>query len=154
MEGATDPYGASTPSCWAAYGSILERDFGAWSPATHRRTADAYLAQHPSFRTAAGKRSVVVHLVGLHASLELGLEPHVIGRVLGRIFPDKTVAPPELSPLPSLSGPNVGDVLEGPESEHDERVLTWARFVWHAWEPHHARVRTIAQRALSSRGSS
>src|SRR4051812_10059612 len=103
----TDPYGAATPSCWAAFGRLLEGDYSEWQPARHRLTVDAYMAQHPSVTSFAGRRSVLAHLVGLWLTLDRKMAPAQVGPILGQVFPDKRLAPPELAPIPPLSGSNL-----------------------------------------------
>jgi hypothetical protein len=111
-------------------------------------TVDAYMAQHPGFGSAAGRRSVLVHLVGLWLTLERGMAPSEVGPLLGRVFPDKRAAPPEVRAIPALSGINVTHVLGAEPEAHDARVEAWARFVWDAWQSQHALVRELAEAAM------
>jgi hypothetical protein len=141
-DGDRDPYGAATPSCWAAFGRLLEGDYSRWQPRRHRLTVDAYMAQHPAVTTPSGRRSVLVHLIGLWLTLERNLAPAQVGPILGKVFPDKRLAPPELAPIPPLSGSNLAQVLEAEDQE--ARVEAWARFVWEAWRPHHPLVMSLA----------
>jgi len=148
VAGEIDPYGAATPACWAAFGRLLAGDYSAWQPRRHRLTVDAYMAQHPGFSSAGGRRSVLVHLVGLFLTLERGAAPSEAGPILGLVFPDKRAAPPEVTPIPALAGLNVAQVLEANPEEQEKRVEAWARFVWGAWQPHHALVVGLAEAAL------
>jgi hypothetical protein len=149
ISGAVDPYGASTPSCWAAFNEVLVRDFSAWQPLRHRLTVDAYMAQHPSFATPSGRRSVLTHLVGLHAALELQLAPKVIGRLLGAAFPDKSDrAVPALEPIPDLTAITVAHLSSAVcADDHDRLNREWAASVWQAWHRHHSAVRALAEQA-------
>jgi hypothetical protein len=90
VSGASDPYGVASPACWAMFNEVTVKDYGEYRyPEVHRQIVDAYMAQHPSFATAAGRRSVAVHLVGLHLVFDRHLEGAVIRRAMGNIFPDK-----------------------------------------------------------------
>jgi len=146
--GDVDPYGGATPACWAAFGALLAGDYSAWQPRRHRLTVDAYMAQHPGYGSAGGRRSVLVHLVGLWLTLERGVPPQEAGPILGLVFPDKGTAPPEARPVPDLAGLNVAQVLDARPEEQEARVEAWARFVWGAWQPHHALVLRLADAAL------
>jgi hypothetical protein len=64
----------SSPACWAKYGDLLAREYE--NPeymAAHRLTVDAYAVQHPGRPSAQSIQSVAVHLISLHAVLELSL---------------------------------------------------------------------------------
>lgn len=148
MAGEVDAYKAATPACWAAFGQLLAADYSQWEPRRHRLTADTYMAQHPGFATPSGRRSVLVHLVGLWLTLERGLSPEEAGPLVGRVFPDKSVPPAELAPIPALAGINVADVLGTPADQQEARVETWARFVWDAWRPHHSTVLRLGETLL------
>jgi uncharacterized protein DUF5946 len=149
MTGAVDPYGASTPSCWAAFNELLAGDFADWQPIRHRLTVDAYMAQHPNFATPSGRRSVLTHLVGLHAALELELAPQAIGKLLGSVFPDKSDRDvPALEPVPDLTAITAEHVVSATSAEdHERRNRAWATSVWRAWERHHPTVRALAEQA-------
>jgi Family of unknown function (DUF5946) len=148
VAGEVDAYKAATPACWAAFGRLLAGDYTQWQPRRHRLTVDAYMAQHPGFATPAGRRSVIVHLIGIWLTLERGLPPEEAGPIVGQVFPDKSVAPPELAPIPALAGINVTDVLNAPADQQEARVETWARFVWTAWRPHHPTVLRLGETLL------
>ena len=48
VEGPTHPYIGASPSCWALFGQVIAREYGA--PAymkAHQTTVDAYAVQHP-----------------------------------------------------------------------------------------------------------
>jgi hypothetical protein len=146
-EGATDPYGGASPACWAIFGEVLARDFGEYRyPAAHRLVVDAYLAQHPGFATAAGRRSVAVHLVGLHCVLDKGMAGDELRRTLAGVFPDKRDILP-FEPVPRLDAVNVAFVHAARDvEEHAERAKVWATAVWQAWAPHHPRVLQLLPR--------
>lgn len=147
VSGAADPYGGASAACWAAFSELLAGDYSHWRPARHRLTVDAYMAQHPGYATPGGRRSVQVHLVGLHLALERELAPPQIGRILGAIFPDKSQDVEALEPVPELAGLTVEHVLLAPPEVQDARTIEWATAVWRAWCLHHGRIRKLAEAA-------
>lgn len=151
-EGPCDPYGGSSPGCWATFNGVLAKDYGEYHyPEVHQLIVDAYMSQHATFGTPAARRSVVVHLVGLHLVFERGLQRPVIGRTLGPIFPDKRdvaalVPKPPPGPL-TIASVAAASSLE----EHDRRGRAWALAVWNSWAPHHELIRAVAAEALARR---
>lgn len=141
VAGLTDPYGAATPSCWAAFGRLHVVGLS-------QLAVDSYMAQHPALSTAGGKRSVLTHLVGLKLALERGLAPRRIQILLGFVFPDKRIAPPDVVPVPVLAGVGVADVLDATQEERGAKTDVWARFVWSAWSAQHPIVATLSEAAL------
>jgi hypothetical protein len=147
QEGPTDPYGASSPACWAAYGIVMARGFsGEAHFASHRLSVDAYMSQHPSRISRAAVQSVWLHLVGLCLVLERGATPSYVARALGQLSRPKRQLD-WLEP-PPLGGVTVTDVVNAirPE-EHAQATRRWAAFVWRAWSPHHLAIRDLADRA-------
>jgi hypothetical protein len=144
VEGPCDPYGGASPACWAVFGEVCARDFGEYRyPDEHRLVVDAYMAQHPNFDTAAGRRSVATHLVGLHCVFERELPMKSIGRVLAALFPDKRDIRP-FEPIPSLRTTNIFSVRScQSRSEYAVRAREWGFAVWKAWSPHHRRVEEL-----------
>jgi hypothetical protein len=126
------------------FGEVCAKDFGEYGyPDVHRSIVDAYMAQHPSFGTPAGRRSVAVHLVGLYCTIEKQLSAKEVIRALAGVFPDKRDVPP-FAPVPRLSDVTVASVHAATNKiEHGERAIAWAGAVWQAWAPHHARVREV-----------
>jgi hypothetical protein len=140
VEGPTDPYQASSPGCWEAFGRL--HLVGASQTAV-----DTYMAQHPGPATPAGRRSVLIHLVGLHLRLHAQESDPRIRQVLARVFPDKTLDPPELGSLPDLRVITVGDVLRAEPGARPSVERDWAVSVWDAWAVEHHRVVELAERA-------
>ena len=126
------------------FGEVCAKDFGEYEyPDVHRWIVDAYMAQHPSFATPAGRRSVAVHFVGLYCTFEERLSVKEIVRTLAGVFPDKRDVPP-FDPVPRLSEVTIASVHSATNKiEHSERAMAWARAVWRAWAPHHSRVREL-----------
>jgi hypothetical protein len=130
------------------FGEVCARDYGEYGyPDVHRLVVDAYMAQHPGFATAAGRRSVVVHLVGLCLTLELGARRDEVARALGRVFPSKPDVPAleYRAPLGELTIASVADARD--RDEHVRITHEWARSVWAAWSMHHPHIRHLAHSA-------
>lgn len=143
-DGPVHPYIGGSAGCWAAYGRVLEREYGEFGyPDVHRLTVDAYAAQHPGSPSRQSIQSVAVHLIGLHLVLERGAGAHEATAAIR-----KAVARGGfewLEPPASLGAVGVGDVLDAVDlAEHEQRVRRWAAAVWAAWEPHAATVRRWA----------
>jgi Family of unknown function (DUF5946) len=116
-DGPCDPYGGSSPACWATFNEVALKDYGEYQyPEVHRLIVDAYMSQHATFATPAARRSVGVHLVGLHLVLELGMRGAAVGRTLGQVFPAKRDVP-SLAPKP-LPGPMTSE-----DAHPDDRAV-------------------------------
>ncbi len=152
VDGPTDPYGGASAACWAAFNDVTLKDYGEYRyPAVHRLIVDAYMAQHPNFATPSGRRSVAVHLVGLHLALERKLDGAVIARAMGQVFPAKPDIAP-LEPVPPLGALTIEHVHSaGNLEEHTARATEWATAVHRAWSPHRTRVVEWAEAALKRR---
>lgn len=145
--GPTHAYLGASPACWDLYSRVLAREYG--DPryrAAHRLTVDSYAAQHPG---EAELQSVNVHLVALHLQLNRNLAPSFVTRLLrlitGRMKGELTW----LSPPASLGEVTVADVAQAADpQEHATQVTRWAHSVWQAWQPHHAVIIALAERAL------
>ena len=60
--GPCDPNGGSSPACWATFNAVTAKNYGEYQyPDVHRLIVDAYMSQHATFATPAGRRFVVVH---------------------------------------------------------------------------------------------
>jgi hypothetical protein len=146
-EGPTHKYVVASPGCWAVYGTLLAREYGAFHyPAVHRLTVDAYMAQHPgnAEHDRRQRQSVAVHLCALCLAIEGGLPLPQVTEELGRLTRQR-------SDWPLLSAPlaphwlTVVDVIGAADlAEHTARVERWAHSVWEAWAPHHATIRQWA----------
>jgi hypothetical protein len=144
VEGPTHAYLTSSPACWALYGEVLAREYG--DPryfSVHDLTVDAYAVQHPGRRESRTTRLLALHLVTLCLFLERRVDPRrrsAIHRHLTRRGGWEWLDPPR--PNGSLTVAYVYAAASA--GEHVERVRTWARDVWHAWELHHDTIRTWA----------
>jgi hypothetical protein len=146
-DGATDPYGAASPACWAAYGELMALEFsGAANFASHRLSVDAYMTQHASRASRASIQSVWVHLAALHMSLELGYSPPQVGRAMAQLTHRSYTW---LEPPPLTGQLTIGDMTATPASPelHFDQVQRWAKSVWQAWAVHHDAVRALVREA-------
>jgi hypothetical protein len=142
MTGPTHRYMEASPGCWAAYGSILAREYSDRDfDEVHRLTVDAYAAQHPGRPSPQSIRSVGLHLVRLCLLLELGIADEKANDAMIAATKIKHTftwlePPPFLGPL-TVAG------IAGMKSvaERKEAVRAWAVSVWRAWSPHHQTVR-------------
>ncbi|MGH3147554.1 MAG: DUF5946 family protein [Rubrobacter sp.] len=144
-DGPTHAYIGASPGCWSAYGELLAKDYGEYSyPQGHRLAVDAYAVQHPGTPSRRSTQSVIVHLVGLHLSLERGHDFRRSTEAIRRVLADRENFV-WLEPPPSLGEITVLDVLEAENlAEHTALVERWARSTWEAWSPHHETVRRWA----------
>ncbi len=148
VTGPVHRYIESSPSCWAAYGQVLAREYSDRAYlAAHRLTVDAYAAQHPGRPSPQSIQSVAVHLISLHAVLERQL-PHPAATQLVRRCVDRMHFH-WLDPPPQRGYLTVSSVLaaRSPE-EHVHAVDRWARSVWQAWCMHHAQLLEWAEQAM------
>lgn len=145
-QGPVHRYMESSPACWARYGELLAREYqDPARMAVHRLTVDTYAVQHPGRPSGQSIQSVAVHLVSLHAVLELGLSPAQATSLI-RVCADRGdfawLTPPGqayrlnvLHPLAARSA-----------SAHAAAVRAWAECTWEAWARHHSQVRAWAAR--------
>lgn len=145
VEGPTHRYMDSSPGCWAAYGSVLAREYESDALAdVHRLSVDAYAAQHPGAPSSQSMKSVGVHLIRLCLTVERGFDVRESNRVMVAVSKVKGDFG-WLDPPASLGDLTVADVVgAGGDDEHRAAVAAWARSVWEAWAPHHDTVREWA----------
>jgi len=150
VDGPVDPYGGASAACWAAFGQVTLRDFAEFqSPPVLRLIVDAYMSQHPGLGTAAGRRSVAVHLVGLCLVLERGASGKVVGHTLAQVYPDKRDIA-AFDPVPWLGEVTVASMLDAHDlASHSRQARVWAEAVWRAWAAVHPRIRAWADEATA-----
>jgi hypothetical protein len=132
----------SSPSCWAAYGQVLAREYQdpAYSP-LNRLSVDAYAAQHPGVDVPQARNSVGIHLSRLHLILECGWPIERANDAM-LVITGKKMPFPWLTPPANRGSLSVKHVLAAAgQQEHLKAVEQWARSVWQAWAEHHATVR-------------
>jgi hypothetical protein len=74
VDGPIHRYMESSPACWAKYGEVLAREYSdpQLMEECHRLTTDAFAVQHPGQPSPQSIQSVAIHLIALHAVLDLG----------------------------------------------------------------------------------
>jgi hypothetical protein len=143
IDGAVHRYMESSAACWAKFGELLAREYESrdYAPA-HHLTVDAYAVQHPGKPSPQTIQSVAVHLISLHAMLELGVEHRIAQHIKkcadrGRFtWLDPPQGPAEITILHPLAAPSA--------DTHLIAVKDWATAAWRAWAPHHDQIRVWA----------
>jgi hypothetical protein len=142
IDGPVHAYMESSPSCWAAFGEVLAREYS--DPAVvevHRLTVDAYAVQHPGKPSPQSIQSVGLHLIRLCRFLEQGLDARRANEAMLEAARHKHRLV-WLEPPASLGAVTVADVIRATTAgEHKKRVLRWAQEAWNAWSEHHAVIR-------------
>jgi hypothetical protein len=143
-DGPVHPSLGASAGCWALYGALLSREFGAFDAEAHRLSVDTYAAQHPGGPTPRGIQSTCTHLVALCLTLEHGWATDQIRPVMrdlarGRIFEPVWLSPPEGYRITLIH------LLEATAPDaYAESVRQWARSTWEAWSAHHDQLRAWA----------
>lgn len=150
-DGATHAYIGASAGCWAAFNTVLAREFGDLAYGrVHRHTVDVYTVQHPGSDGRRQRQSVALHLVGLCHWLEHDLDVATLNQATQRLAAERREWP-WLEP-PSSYRVTVLDVLAARDgAAHVGLVRDWATDVWSSWASHHALVREWAAEALSAR---
>ena len=140
VDGPVHAYVGGSPGCWAAFGRLGARELALGIPGPERLSVHAYMVQHPGREGRREAQSVDVHLMVLAAVIELGWP---VTRAVGQM--DRWLR--DLSPMPWLPpprDPRARTILSlDPDADaaaHEAEVLAWARDVWAAWAPQHARI--------------
>lgn len=150
-DGPTHRYIGASPGCWQAYGELLARGYGGGSDGpgygpVHRLVVDTYAAQHPGVPGKQSSQSVAAHLFILCLVLERGVDPSFATRaIIHFVEKYKERGFEWVEPPPSLGDLTVLDVIGATSaSDHNQRVMRWAKSVWEAWKPHHDKVHAWA----------
>ena len=106
--------------------------------AVHLLTVDTYALQHSEEH---GPRSNAFHLLRLRHLLELGASP-ALGkrpdRAAGKALERRYRGFPQLGAPRDRGALTVAGVYAARDAtEHEQRVLAWARCVWEAYRAHH-----------------
>ena len=135
----------SSPACWAAFSSVLEREYS--DPllmAVHRLTVDAWAVQHPGDGSRRAIQSVGLHLARLMVQIEDRLSGTAVSDAMLR-FASRKSELPELPPRRSYRM-TVADVVGAVNpSEHREAVQRWAEATWSDWADQHDFIRQWAR---------
>ncbi len=110
-------------------------------PSAHQIVVDAYMAQHPGDGTnRRDRQSVFVHLVGLCAVLEAGLDGARATEIRRRVvkqhdFPvlQRGRGPGDITLLSLIGARDLPD--------YEQRGRAWAGAVWQSWTEHHPLIR-------------
>ena len=141
---AYDGYFYCSPECWVIFEEILAGASGDpdYYP-VRQLMVDAYAVQH-----AGGKhpnQSVILHLAGLYAAVDLQMPPDDVLPMLKRLNARVTRWPRLARPaLPAPLTVLEIAVAEGAE-EGVNRTTTWASAVWNSWSEHHEFVARLVR---------
>jgi Family of unknown function (DUF5946) len=144
IPGPVHAYMTSAPGCWALHGALLVRglEWGVDRGTVQCRT-DAYAAQHATNPDPRNRQSVVVHLMSLCATFEIGLAPGATTGLIGG-WTHRQGGYPDLISGDHHGALTIVDALAAPDaSAHAEAIHRWARSVWEGWAPQHAQIRSI-----------
>jgi hypothetical protein len=151
MTGAAHDYFEASPGCWAAYGTVLEREYSDRAFfANHAQTVDAYALQHPAGNDPRAVSSVMIHLVG--ATLMFAHNTPQTYRIeklkaLSRLTKAEPALIPHLNRPDDLGDITVADIVPLTDVEpHLNGVDRWARCVWEAWSDHHGMAEDLIKR--------
>ncbi|MDP3802358.1 DUF5946 family protein [Brevundimonas sp.] len=144
VEGPVHAYMTSSPACWAAFNTVMAREYS--DPglmAVHRLSVDAWAVQHPGDGSRRAIQSVGLHLARLMVQLDQGLEGEAANAAM-LAFAARKAELPELPPRP-VYALTVADVVgaEAPEA-HAAAVRRWAEAVWADWSDCHDFIRRWA----------
>jgi Family of unknown function (DUF5946) len=139
----------ASPGCWSIFTDLRGREASDPRYLAHGRSiTDAYMVQHPGVPGRQSSQSVWVHLVALHAVIELGLTPSGAIDLMRHVLAGR----PSFSWLdpPGSPGPTtVVDVAAARDpDEYCAVVRQWASDAWRAWAPHHEAIRRLASTGL------
>jgi hypothetical protein len=145
-DGPVHPYMRSSPACWAAFGALQAdetRRFG--YPAVHGLIVDAYAASHGGpGDERRDRQSVAIHLIALHAVLELGHTSDQRITLLRRLTTPKRDWP-HLPRPPGVPALNHRHLAGAPDAAaYANAAREWAQAVWQFWSPAHDEVRRLA----------
>ena len=147
------PYDASA-ECWQLYGELVAYTVTRGDAAfIHQYAVDAYGAQHVGPR--ARPIGPAFALIGLYYFCERGYTGRQVQR-MHMLLANRRKDWPRFTPpagrdaTSALTSMTVADVLAAePGPARDAALYAWARTVWEAWRPEHARVRALAEAALA-----
>ena len=142
-------YIGASPGCWTIFTDLRGREASDTRYLEHDRSiTDIYMVQHPGVPGRQSSQSVWVHLVGLHAAIELGLPPPGAIALMRRALAGR----PSFSWLDPPASPGATTVLDAAAArdpdEYHAIVRRWAIDAWQAWAPHHEVIRRLASTGL------
>jgi len=145
VEGPIHAYMTSSPACWAAFNTVMAREYS--DPglmAVHRLSVDAWAVQHPGDGSRRAIQSVGLHLARLWVQIEQGLEGEAANAaMLG--FAARKAGLPELPPRAAYAV-TVAEVVEAADPDlHRAAVRRWATATWADWADQHDFIRRWAR---------
>ena len=145
-DGPIHAYMLSSPACWAAFSTVLEREYSnAELLAIHRLTVDAWAVQHPGDGSRRAIQSVGLHLARLMVQIEDGLKGDEANAAM-LAFASRKAELPELPPRGAYRV-TVADVVAAVDPrDHQEAVRRWAEATWADWADQHDLIRSWAAR--------
>ncbi len=151
IDGPMHAYMLSSPACWAAFNTVLEREYS--SPelmSVHRLSVDAWAVQHHGDGSRRAIQSVGLHLARLMVQLEKGLSGKAAHDAMLR-FASRKAELPEL-PARAAYRVTVADVVAAvAPSDHQQAVRRWAEATWLDWADQHDFIRTWVAASFPSR---
>jgi len=142
-DGPVHSYVPAATGCRKIFGEVEADEMLRFRyPPAHRIVVDAYMAQHPGDGSdRRDRQSVFVHLVGLYATLELGLPSGQATDMLRLVlrghedFPvlRRDHGPGDLTIVNLVGASDIG--------EYEHRARAWGTDVWAAWSDHHQMIR-------------
>ncbi len=144
IDGPTHAYMLSSPACWAAFNTVMEREYSNPELMTvHRLSVDAWAVQHPGDGSRRAVQSVGLHLARLMVQIEGGICEEAANDAM-RSFASRKSELPELPPRSAyhLTVANVVGAVE--PNAHLQAVRSWAEATWADWADQHAFIRDWA----------
>jgi hypothetical protein len=142
--GPVHAYVPAVAGCWQAFGEVQADELTRFRyPDAHGWVVDAYMASHPGPGVdPRDSRSVVMHLLALHARIERGMGSAAVRRLVlspGRVAADVPVLvrPSSPSPITILSMIGAVDL-----ADYECRARAWGAEVWASWA--HERDRLVS----------
>ncbi len=144
-DGPTHAYMTSSPACWAAFNTVMEREYS--NPelmSVHRLSVDAWAVQHPGDGSRRAIQSVGLHLARLMVQIEDGSSGDPANAAMLR-FAARKAELPELPPRAAYRM-TVADVVGAFEPDaHRTAVRQWAEATWLDWQDQHDFIRGWAK---------
>ena len=141
-EGPRHAYVPATAGCWEVFGRVQADEMTRFGyPDAHGWVVDAYMASHPGpGDDPRDARSVVMHLLALHARVYQGMESATVRRLVmspGRVADD----------VPVLTRPAVPSILTVASmvgardyADYDARARAWGTAVLESLGDEHDRI--------------
>lgn len=151
IDGATHAYVPAAAGCWATFTQMQAEELRRWGRAlAHGVVVDSYMAQHPGDGSdPRARRSPIVHLVGLCARLEHGLDDGQVGVLLQRTA--ETLRSGDAVPLAPRADSGHITVLDLANCDdagiYAVRARCWATEVWRTWAHEHSRIHELYRQA-------